>query len=1507
MKHLFTFILAVFCINIGIAQVTDSFTTQQSDYNFTNDGIYDIITGDGNMFTEQIGAPQLPVFTQKYLLPEGSILTDISFATTKNQLTDTYYIYPSQPPCALNGEDCPDFVEPDPTIYNATTPFPANTVEVVNDNHTFGYHVISLKICPFEYIPANRILSIYTQINITINYTIGDIEYTTTISEYRHNLARDFVKSIVDNPNAISNITKTAYFVLPPPAVTDKLVFHYKPYDYVLYGGNIPDYIIITNEVLKPQFETFATYKTKKGIPTLVVTVEQIYQNYSGCDNAEKIRNYLKEAHLYWGDALFVLLGGDTVIIPERIGTEENIYNNGTYTYYYRTTDMYYCDVYKFGEPNYNWNSDGDTDFGWDTPIELGPDNFIGRAPVDTTSEAQNFIDKIISYENLTNVTDTDYVNNLLFLGAYGKYPPESHVDLGQQWHDLIYYQSFFDDVPYVNKWRVFDDYLSSIPNTYVGDEELNKVTTIDRLNNGHPINNKHFHLVSHIDHGGAYSIGVSGLMKNNHLNRTDMDNLSNGSYYQIMYTGSCEPGEFEKDCIAEHYVNAPNGGGVAMLANSGFGWFGSQYQPVNLFESLYSNNITNGHIMGVASEKTKYFTTNQNKIKNLVLFGEPTMGVWTATPQNITLTVPTSITIDNNIDNELTVNINVLDEEATVALYKYNNTTNEIEIYAEQTISVGDTTATFIIHPDTEGDVFVKVTAKNYLPVTDAVNIIMPQAHLYVTDTSYDDANSNGYIEQGESITLDIQLTNSGNTNISGISATLSAFNPSLVNITQNQVAYSSIFAGNSAQLTGFSFDVLVTEETPPFIEFIVDIIGSGGFSHSDTFYLDLLNAKLELSNRITTDSDGELINDFVINENVFLDVFLKNTGAINQTGISATLTSSLVGDGIIEITTSDSNYPEIDVNEKFKNETSYVFKLLQTHTGAMPFTLTVQNSFGKTWLYDFDLREALPPLIEGFDFTSSKDEITIMWDPVSNIKGYNIYRSDTENGIYNQINDFLVVGSSLYDDLNLDELTEYYYKIAAVTLSGNELPKSQLITTPDYDDIPHNGYLAWTSLNTHNGFPAGADEVSSVNTCVTVEDINNDGTKELFPALRKGGVGVIMGYKESGEELFDIDGNATTNTGFARISRQDIGEDTSLWTKVAVGDIDNDGQAEVFATTDGVSPSVGYLYGYSTIDEDEDGKPDLLWTEPKSLGYRSFGPPVLANIDNDENHTLEIVTCTAGNSVKVFDTDGTVLWYKDLGSTFGPGTVLVADLDGNGTKEIIYGTQNNPGSVMGLYIWDFEGNDFGNTNPIYSSNDMRFSASPIAGDIDNDGELEIIIVGRKLNIHKLYAFNPDGSFVTGKWDGQIDLDLPSLNNNMCCEIANTPQPAIGDLDDDGFLEVVYADETKVTVYDNNGDLTLTIPIDQLKAGYHMSPILADIDDDPAIEIIIKASNDRIYAFNPDGTECIGWRLRSGTTSGFVGSPSIADLDNDGLNELIISDAECVTHVWKTTGTPTK
>ncbi|MEJ2356354.1 MAG: C25 family cysteine peptidase, partial [candidate division WOR-3 bacterium] len=66
--------------------------------------------------------------------------------------------------------------------------------------------------------------------------------------------------------------------------------------------------MIITVDSFKTAFQELADWKTKKGIPAKVVTIDSIYNEYTGADNAEKVRNFIKDVNSSWG-TIWILLG----------------------------------------------------------------------------------------------------------------------------------------------------------------------------------------------------------------------------------------------------------------------------------------------------------------------------------------------------------------------------------------------------------------------------------------------------------------------------------------------------------------------------------------------------------------------------------------------------------------------------------------------------------------------------------------------------------------------------------------------------------------------------------------------------------------------------------------------------------------------------------------------------------------------------------------------------------------------------------------------------------------------------------------------------------------------------------------------------------------------------------------------------------------------------------------------------------------------------------------------
>nr|MBC8525943.1 T9SS type A sorting domain-containing protein [Candidatus Cloacimonadota bacterium] len=1445
--------------------------TNQSDLSFNRLDGYDIILLERGTTTEVTGAPQLPIKEYKYLLPNDVKVQNIVInRSEKLELDGEYYIYPSQPPYPLNYSDPPPFVPPDDKIYNSDNPYPNKLVQIVQDYYPFGYHVVALQFYPVEYIPKKKKVFLYNEIDFTILYEKSGI--STKIperqSKTRYDRVKSYIKSLVKNPEDFDIAGYGgALQIIQGKNRTEKLRLSYLPGP----NNNIVDYVVITNEELKPIFEDLIVWKTQKGLPAIVVTIEQIVGNYSGCDLAECIRNYLKDTYDKWGSGLYVLLGGDTEIIPARVGTKEQ-YSGGSY---FRVTDMYYCDVYKPGEPDYNWNSNGDDKFGYDgDTLDLGPDNFIGRASVEDTLEARTFVNKILYYEK----QNSSYVDNILLLGAYHR---KDSWPVGQDMNNLVYNEQIPSDK---FSYRLYDDY-----DQYEGDDELNRENVLNCMNNT-DYSPGYFHIISHLDHGGPYNIGTSAKSKNQKIDRTDMDNLYNVPYYQIMFTGACDPNEFQKDCFAEHYINNLNGGGIAFIGNSGFGYpHNTERQCYALFKSIYHS--PEGYRLGHAFASARDTMCSENTIKNLNLLGDPEMPIWTNISENLIVEViPPEIT---NGENNVTVMISNLisDVEAMICLQKGN------EDYAYQTVNGTGTQVSidFVFTPDTPGQLNVTVTAHNYLPDETIIPVnITEGSHLYISETIFDDnnkwhsiGNADGQVDAGETIELSITLTNSGSSDALDVSAELTS-DPDYITFMHSQSNFGDVSAGES-ESSQINYVFKVAPETPAeeHIQFNLSIQDGVGNSYTDEFYIQIGAPELEQVRNIIITADGDDIIE--TGETVSLYINLFNSGNAEATGITATLSSN--SQYIESISESTQNYNNIPVLSSESNSQPFVFQVGSEYDSGdtLLFNLNVTNEYGKEWQFNFNLNKPAPVNYASIVFNSGQDEIDLSWEPIEGneddnyyIRGYNIYRSFAIEGTYEKLNTFIVERTSYYKDAEVEPVTSYFYKISTVSESGNESD----LTEP---------YEAWTTLPCHAGWPVIADVGNSIHGSTNICDIDADGHKEIFNTIG----GHILGFHSDGTELFDIDSNPTTISGFAEL-------DKAICATPALGDIDNDGIIEVVVATR--DDNYGKLYAYKTVDNDGDGKPDLLGGFPIALNsyYENIGvwrSPVLSDINR--NGFLEIILTDCRGRVYVFDHTGASLpgWpinVNSSGSSYGMPAVV--DLDGNGYKEIIVGCKN------GLYIWNYDGSDY-ISNPFYENNWLV--CPPVIVDLDNNDNYEILVISTLKDQTNpdywhdgtywgyVYALQHDGGLVEG-WNASHPVRLSSDGESP----HQPPAIAVGDLDEDMDIEVVVGGNEHLYIWDQQGDLLQDIEIHGLNV-LSIAPVLADIDCNPDIEIVMASQNGKIYAYNFDGTRVAGWPLK--TDDNIWVSPCVGDIDCDGKSELLVGNYSGKIYVWNTEGEPHK
>ena len=169
MKKILVCLIAIVVVMNLSAQVEGTIQWRpEIDFTYQVNGEYVEISSETG-YVDEPGMPQIPYCVKTFLIPVNTQpAIQIKYVNRKLQKKDIL-LYPVQPPIPI-GESILSWVEPNSDIYNSSNPFPGKYAEIVSDRMDFGYHLVTVRFYPIEYIPKQREL-----------YTC-DIAYSLTFS-----------------------------------------------------------------------------------------------------------------------------------------------------------------------------------------------------------------------------------------------------------------------------------------------------------------------------------------------------------------------------------------------------------------------------------------------------------------------------------------------------------------------------------------------------------------------------------------------------------------------------------------------------------------------------------------------------------------------------------------------------------------------------------------------------------------------------------------------------------------------------------------------------------------------------------------------------------------------------------------------------------------------------------------------------------------------------------------------------------------------------------------------------------------------------------------------------------------------------------------------------------------------------------------------------------------------------------------------------------------------------
>jgi hypothetical protein len=408
-------------------------------------------------------------------------------------------------------------------------------------------------------------------------------------------------------------------------------------------------------------------------------------------------------------------------------------------------------------------------------------------------------------------------------------------------------------------------------------------------------------------------------------------------------------------------------------------------------------------------------------------------------------------------------------------------------------------------------------------------------------------------------------------------------------------------------------------------------------------------------------------------------------------------------------------------------------------------------------------------------------------------------------------------------------------------------------------------------------------------------VIDFNNDGVDEIL--LGEGKIRVLSNSNIILEHSF--------SDGF------------ESFASPLAADLDGDGNKEL------ISPLYGYngskfIHKISVVNKD--GKELPQWEQhPGDYSFETMIGDVNFDGKSDIISVSALYTSVDTNSISIYLTssflgsDNAVHQESHLlASNIYVMDVIIGDFDGNGKEEIALLVSDMDDGKEAIMIFSLNG-DLIKTISIRVGRNLL---GLIAADVDQDHDLEFIVGGYSINSSGFYS-SEDSTFminVLNWW--------------------NMSQLAIGDLNNDGFPEIVFGANqvSYVAPEDYHNDYLFALNRDgQLLPNYPvtrgisfnrlltiMFPLLgtppssiaiADVDNDGKCDIITAMEPDKntravIFAYKDDGTLVKGFPLHAGNTAPrtFAQTPNamaVGNFDKDPGLELVFADTLKYVYIY--------
>jgi hypothetical protein len=364
-----------------------------------------------------------------------------------------------------------------------------------------------------------------------------------------------------------------------------------------------------------------------------------------------------------------------------------------------------------------------------------------------------------------------------------------------------------------------------------------------------------------------------------------------------------------------------------------------------------------------------------------------------------------------------------------------------------------------------------------------------------------------------------------------------------------------------------------------------------------------------------------------------------------------------------------------------------------------------------------------------------------------------------------------------------------------------GDERPRIAYVTIADLDRDGLPDVLACDALRNRIGwirqFPKGTfTEVTIAEipapAHVTALDFDGDGDLDLLVAA----LGVLMPSNNRVGSVMLLE-----NDGGQRFTIHVLAERIARVADVEAGDLDGDGDLDLAVA------GFGYDDGDTSWLENKGG-----WTFEQHVLLRLSGPinAIVTDLNHDSRPDIVALVSQEWEEIWAFVNDGGGRFTQKMiwGSTnadFGSSWISVADMDRDGDPDVLYSNGDafdyapaNSRPWQGVQWLENTGNlQFA----FHRLADFPGASSPQVGDIDGDGDLDVVVVSANNDWNDPNA----PSIVWLENDGRMRFAMHAIASSP----THLMTLAVGDLDGDGKPDLVAAGMHINRPYDRMGRIT--------------------------------------------------------------------------------------------------